>query len=421
MKVTESQMEDSSFAKIPANVPKDRVVDFDMFNPAGIDEEGVHGAWKRLQKNAKYKVVWTPRNGGHWIAVHGKTIRAMYRDPSHFSSHVIWLPKAEGEKYGLVPTRLDPPQHTPFREVLNKGIGLSETRRLGDMIRAIAAEIVEDIRPRGGCNFTEDYAKVFPIRVFLGLVDLPMSDAKKLKDWVDQMTRPDGSMSMQEVMDKLFEYLEPVVNERLQKPGDDLISRVIHNDIDGREMTREEMLGLVSLLLVAGLDTVVNILSFFMEFLARNPDHRRQLTQDTSLIRKGIEELFRRFPVVAEARMIKEDMTYDGVQLKSGEMMCLSTLLGGPDEEMNTCPMEVDFKRKGISHITFGDGPHICAGQHLARLEATITLEEWLARIPEFNIAPDKEVKHKSGIVCTVESLPLIWDVSQTKAISTQA
>lgn len=396
-------------APVPSHVPADRVVDFDIFNPPGIDDMSVHEAWIKLQQSTPYEIVWTPHNEGHWIAVRGKRVRAMYRDPAHFSSHIIWLPKSEGENYGLVPTRLDPPQHTPFREVLNKAIGITATKAMEPMVRSVAVRIIDALVPQGKCNFTDDYAKQFPVQVFLNLLDLPHEDAAEVKDWIDQMTRPDGSMSMEEVMANVFRYVDPIIEQRLKTPGADLISIVINHDIDGRPMTRDEMRGLVSLLLVAGLDTVVNVLSFFMEFLARNPGHRRQLVENPALIRKGIEELFRRFPVVAEARMVKEDTECDGVEMKAGDMVCVPTLITGTDDRMNVCPMHVDFNRKGISHVTFGDGPHICAGQHFARLEAIVTLEEWLKRIPEFEIPAGEKISHKSGIVCTVERLPLVW------------
>lgn len=404
---------DKPTVPVPAHIPQDRVVDFDIFAPPGIDELGLHEAWLRLQQSTAYDLVWTPHNEGHWIALRGQQIRAMYRDPARFSSHVIWLPKSEGENYGLVPTRLDPPEHTPFRQVLNKAVGITATKDMEPTVRAVAVRLIEELAPKGKCNFTEEFAKQFPPQVFLELLDLPIDDADEVKNWVDQMTRPDGSMSMEEVMDNFFRYVDPVIDQRLLKPGDDLISRVINNDIDGRPMTRAEMRGLVSLLLVAGLETVVNMLGFFMEFLARNPEHRRQLADDPKLIRKGIEELFRRFPVVAEARMVKVDTKVDGVQMKAGEMVCVPTLLGGTDDRMNACPMHVDFNRKGISHVTFGDGPHICAGQHFARLEAIVMLEEWLKRIPEFEIPAGEKINHKSGIVCTVERLPLVWPTSR--------
>lgn len=399
---------------VPPHIPQDRIVDFDIFSPPGIDELGLHEAWVSLQQSTPHEVVWTPHNEGHWIALRGQRIRAMYRDPAHFSSHVIWIPKSEGENYGLVPTRLDPPEHSPFRQVLNKAIGITATKEMEPMVRAVAVRIIDELAPKGQCNFTEEYAKRFPVQVFLELLDLPVQDAEEVKKWVDQMTRPDGSMPMEEIMENFFRYVDPVIDQRLQQPGEDLISRVINNDIDGRAMTRSEMRGLVSLLLVAGLDTVVNILGFFMEFLARNPDHTRQLVDDPKLIRKGIEELFRRFPVVAEARMVKVDTEVDGTLMKAGEMVCVPTLLGGTDDRMNGCPMHVDFNRKGISHVTFGDGPHICAGQHFARLEAIVTLEEWLKRIPEFEIPAGERISHKSGIVCTVERLPLVWPTSRS-------
>jgi cytochrome P450 len=97
--------------------------------------------------------------------------------------------------------------------------------------------------------------------------------------------------------------------------------------------------------------------------------------------------------------------------MKAGDMVCVPTILGGTDDQMNKCPMQVDFNRKDTSHVTFGDGPHICAGQHFARQEARVTIEEWLKRIPEFEIAPGSKIQHKSGIVCTVEDLPLVWKV----------
>ncbi|MEZ5749091.1 MAG: cytochrome P450 [Caenibius sp.] len=398
-------------ADVPSNVPADRVVDFDIFNPPEIDEIGLHEAWVKLQQSTPHEVVWTPHNEGHWIALRGKRVRAMYRDPDHFSSHVIWLPKSEGLQYGLVPTRLDPPQHTPFREVLNNAIGITVTKEVEPIVREVAVEIIEDLAPRGSCNFTEDYAKQFPVKVFLKLLDIPYEDVADVKKWVDQMTRPDGSMSMEEVMENFFRYVDPIIDERVANPGDDLISRVVNNDIDGRPMTRAEMRGLVSLLLVAGLDTVVNALSFFMEFLARSASHRHELVENPKKIRLAVEELFRRFPVVAEARMVKVDTQVDGVTMKAGDMVCVPTILGGTDDQMNKCPMQVDFNRKDTSHVTFGDGPHICAGQHFARQEARVTIEEWLKRIPEFEIAPGSKIQHKSGIVCTVEDLPLVWKV----------
>lgn len=399
-------------APVPAHIPQDRIVDFDMFNPAGILVEGLYGAWRRLQASGVPDLVWTARNGGHWIATRASCIREMFRDYEHFSSKCIFLPKESGEQYRFIPTAMDPPQHGPYRELLMKAIGLASIRRLEPMIRKIAAELIHEVKARGKCNFTTEYAQQFPVRVFLAMVDLPLQDAARLKTIGDQMTRPDGSMTLGDATQLFFDYLEPIIDERQRHPGEDVISIVVNGAIDGRKPTKQEALGLCGLLLLAGLDTVVNFLSFAMSFLAQSDPHRRELVNDPSLIPPAVEELLRRFPVVADGRLITQDIVRDGVQLNAGEMILLPTLLYGLDERENQDPMAVDFHRSRVSHATFGGGPHRCAGQHLARLEVHITLQEWFKHIPEFRIAPDTRLVHQSGIVCAVEGLPLVWDVA---------
>lgn len=126
------------------------------------------------------------------------------------------------------------------------------------------------------------------------------------------------------------------------------------------------------------------------------------------------EEFLRRFSLVADARILKEDMVFHGVQLKKDDLILLPQLLTGLDERENACPMQVDFGREKVSHTTFGHGPHLCLGAHLARREIATTLAEWLSRIPEFRIAPDAKIKHTSGIVGAISALPLVWDPAAT-------
>lgn len=399
-------------AIVPDHIPTDRIVDFNIFQPPGIDELGAHGAWKQLQDTAGHDLVWTPHNEGHWIALRGNMIRHIYRDPARFSSKVIFVPKSQGEQYGLLPTRLDPPVHTPFRQVLLNAIGLPVLRGVEPLVRETARNIIAGIAPRGKCDFIADFCQVFPVHVFMTLCDLPLEDAETNKVWIDQLVRNDGTMSMDEVMRRCFEYVDPLIDARLAAPGDDIISRTIASDVDGRPLTREEMRSLIGLLIAGGLDTVVNLMGFFMEFLASNPDYRQALIEDPKRIRKAIEELSRRYSIVVDGRCLAVDTDYDGVLLKEGDMICLPTMLGGLDETINQCPMDVDLERKGLSHMLYGDGPHICAGQHLARMELKVLIEEWLEAIPDFEIEPGATIRHRAGFICGVESLPLQWKVA---------
>ena len=401
-------------SEIPDNVPADRIYNVDMYALDGI-EEGYHEAWKRLQGPNIPEMIWTPYTGGHWIATRGELIREIYLDPERFSSEVIFLPKEAGEKYAMVPTRLDPPEHTPYRKVLAKGLNMGQVHRLENLARTIAGDLIEGFSAKGECNFPTDYAEIFPVKLFMALAGLPMEDAPMLGRWAQQMTRPAGespeemAACLNEGNQNFFAYVEPLIEARRGKDGDDLISTMINSDIDNEMMPHDMALGLISLLLLAGLDTVVNFLSYMMLYLARNPDKVAQLLNEPRRQVTGVEELFRRFGVVSEGRMAAKDFEYYGVNLKRGDMILIPTALHGLDETLNPDPWRVDFDRKDASHSLFGGGPHRCAGAHLARMEVMVTLQEWLKRIPEFGLKPGVAPAYHSGIVATVENLQLVW------------
>jgi cytochrome P450 len=401
-------------APVPSNVPPDAIYEIDMYALEGI-EEGYHEAWKRVQQPHTPELIWTPFTGGHWIATRGEVIQEVYSDPTRFSSHVIWLPKEAGEKYALVPTRLDPPEHTPYRKALAKGLGIPQVRRMEKLARETASELIEGFLAKGRCDFPTDYAKIFPVKLFMAMADLPMADVPQMGRWVEQMTRPEGNTpeEMAECLDRgnrsFFDYVEPYVRARVGQSGDDLITTVVNTEIDGERMPYDMAIGLASLLLLGGLDTVVNFLSFMMLHLARHPDKVAELVAEPKKQVSGVEEMFRRFPVVAEGRMVARDLEYRGRQLKHGDMILVPTALHGLDDRVNANPMELDFSRENIAHSLFGGGPHRCAGSHLARMEIVVTLQEWLKRIPEFSLEPGARPIFHSGVVATVENVPLVW------------
>ncbi|WP_176599452.1 MULTISPECIES: cytochrome P450 [Sphingobium] len=385
-----------------------------MYALDGI-EQGYHEAWKSIQKPRVPDLVWTPFTGGHWIATNGDTVRDVYSDPSRFSSEVIFLPKEAGEKYQMVPTRMDPPEHTPYRKALDKGLSLAQIRKVEDKVRAIAVELIEGFVAQGECDFAADYANVFPVKVFMALADLPMEDVPTLSRYARMMTRPEGhtpeemATDLQAGNDGFFAYVEPIIHARRGSDREDLITIMVNAEINGAPISHDKALGLISLLLLGGLDTVVNFLSFMMIHLAKNPALVDELRQDSLALMRSAEEMFRRFPVVSEARMVAKDQEYKGLSLKRGDMILLPTALHGLDETLNPDPWRINLERRGISHSTFGGGPHRCAGLHLARMEVIVTLEEWLERIPSFGFKDGESPAYHSGIVAAVDNVPLVW------------
>lgn len=412
----EPPLDGKARAAKPAHVPDALVRDIDMYALDGISA-GYHEAWKALQEREDMqKLVWTPLTGGHWIAMDGLMVREIYEHPELFSSHVIFLPKEAGEKYAMVPTRMDPPEHTPYRKLLDTGLNPARIRDVEGMVRQAAADLIDGFAARGNCDFAAEFARQFPVRVFMAMCELPMEDVPMLMKFADDMTRPPGNTPEEQAAaldaanQGFFRYVEPVIAERIGGTGKDLITTFVNGTIDGEPMPHDKALGLISLLLLGGLDTVVNFLSFMMIYLARHPDKVAEVRDDELKLRRGVEELFRRFPVVSEARMVAKDQTFHGVELKHGDMVLLPTVLHGLDENENPDPFNLDWERMP-KHTTFGGGPHRCAGLHLARMEATITLQEWLKRIPEFSLAEGANPIYQSGIVAAVQDVPLVWPV----------
>ena len=401
--------------EIPAHVPADRVFDVDMYALDGI-EDGFYEAWKRIQSDDIPDIIYTPLTGGHWIATRGDVIDEVYRNPDRFSSEVIFLPKEAGQKYAMVPTRMDPPEHTPYREILDRSLNHKQIQDAEAAVRQAAIELIEGFAADGKCDFAVQFASIYPVRVFLALCDLPMSDAAMLGELATNMTRPPGdtpseqAKALDEANQGFFKYVEPIIEARRGSDRTDLISVMVNSKINGKPMDEDKVLGLISLLLLGGLDTVANFLSFLMIYLAQHPDKVKELSEGPEKLLRGTEEMFRRFPVVSDARMIAHDLTYRGVEMKKGDMILLPTALHGLDEKSNENPWEFDPGRRKIKHSTFGQGPHRCAGMHLARLEVMIMLEEWFKRIPEFRLSPDAKPRYFPGIIAAVEGVPLIWD-----------
>ncbi len=392
---------------IPAHVPPELVVDFDLYDPPGADTD-FHASWKALQDRAP-DIVWTTANGGHWIALRGRQIQEIFSDYEHFSSKVIIVPRERGDQIKVLPTTLDPPAHRPYRALLNAGLSPRVVRDVEPEIRDLVVRTIASFEGQGHCEFIADYAEVLPISIFMRLVDLPVEDARALKPWADQINRPDGSIEPEAVMRHFADYLRPHIQARRARPGDDLLSQIVIGDVNGRPLPEAEAIELCTQVLIGGMDTVVSFLGFMMIFLARNPGHRRQLLDDPKLIPAAVEEFLRRFPIVQNGRLVVADYDYAGVRMKAGDVVIMPGVLHGLDEHVHADPLSVDFRRASRAHSTFGNGAHRCPGAMLARAELRITLEEWLARIPDFEIAPDDGVVMQGGIVGCVLKLPLRW------------
>ena len=398
-----------STESLPDHVPEYLVRDFNMYGPPGIDKD-FHEAWATLlQEDDSCPLVWTQENEGHWLPTRTSIIEEILTDYSRFSSRSIILPKSHSADHGLLPTTIDPPEHHFYRKTLNHSMAPAAINAMGEDIRAIVTSLIDGFADRGECNFTQDFADILPIRVFLSMMDLPEKDIPQTKYWTDQLIRPDGTITFAEALQNLKDYIAPYVDQRMGADGTDMLSRMINTETNGRRLTREEAIKLSIQVFIAGVDTVVNLLGFVFLFLARNKPHRQQIITGQISVSDAVEEILRRFPLVTVAREVTEDMEFHGVQLKAGDMVAAPTPLAGMDNTFTPNAVAVEFGRKQGNSLTFGRGAHTCPGKNLARVELRIAIEEWLRRIPDFDVNEDAEVSFSSGIVGVVNQLNLRW------------
>jgi cytochrome P450 len=396
-------------APVPAHVPPELVFDFDVYNPPGAETD-FHGALKRLHDDNYPDIFWSTANGGHWVAIRGEDIHKVFADYQNFSNHRLTVPESSAPPVPLYPIFADPPEHTLYRSLLNPSFSPKAVAALETRARALAVKLVEELKPRGRCDFVVDFAQHLPIEVFMSIVDVPAADRHDLLSWAEGMVRPKQPADVHVTIQKIFAYAAQKIAARRAQPGDDLITKLTRAEINGRLLTDPEIVGMVSLVLIGGMDTVVTAMSFAALFLARSPKHRRQLVENPGLIPKAVDELLRRFPIVNQGRCVARDLVYKNVPFKAGDMILLPTTLHGLDERAFPNPLEVDFNRPTPMHSTFGNGPHRCPGSNLGRTEIKVFLEEWLKRIPDFHLQPGEKISMRSGVNGTVYGLPLAWN-----------
>lgn len=404
----------------PAHVTDAVTYDFDMF----ADEAYVKNPHDRildLHKNAP-PIFWTPRNGGHWILLSHKANFDASRDVETFSSEVI--PQAQVQAMLAQrppgsphfpqpwPINIDPPLHTAHRAPLQKAFSPKAIMALKDSIRELAGELIDAMKPAGTAEFISAVAEPLPVQVFLKMFGLPVERQQEyrqvVKEHMESISVTDPRAVMMRML-KITAIMRDTLVERKANPKDDIISMLWQTEIDGKPMSMDEMENYCVVLFAAGLDTVVNGIALGVRHLADHADLQRQLRADPTLISSATEEMLRRYTFTVPPRRVNKDVEFHGVTMKAGDKVMLFLPGADLDSKEFANPEQYQLGRETV-HIAFGAGPHRCLGSHLARVELNVVYEEMLARLPEFRLASDKEVRYHGGHVVGPDELWLSWN-----------
>jgi len=315
-------------------------------------------------------------------------VLAALRNPEVFSSKKAF--DMLGSPLPLVPISFDPPEHTRFRKILQPFFSPHTLAEILPALQQQAVDIVEAVAGGSECDVMADIAIPYPSQVFLTLFGLPLRDRDRLIAWKDAVIaladRPtlDG-VDLAPALE-LFGYLTEAITERRQNPGRDILSQVLTGE---DALDDAEAIGLSYLFVLAGLDTVTSSMGSALLELARNPRLRATLRDDPEQVNMFVEEIVRlEPPAPIVPRVTTASTTIGGVPLPADTpvRLCLAAINRDDSDDIST--NEVVMDGKVHRHWGFGGGPHRCLGSHLARMELTLIVNEWLKRVPDFELAP---------------------------------
>ncbi len=315
----------------------------------------------------------------------------------------------------LIPLQINPPDHVKYRRLLDPLFAPKQVALLEQDVRELTNQLIDEFVDRGECEFNSSVAIPLPCTVFLRLLGLPLEDLDLFLEFKDNIIRAPGETDVEMARvraatgERIYDYFNHVLDEREVERRDDLLSQFLDAQVDDHKLTREDILDICYLFLLAGLDTVTASLGCMVSYLAQHPEQRRRLVDDPTLVPGAVEELLRwETPVPGVPRVLTRDMEIAGEQLKAGDH--ITVLLGSAniDETEFPEPDNVDFERPANRHMAFGGGIHRCLGSHLARLELRVALEELHRRIPDYALKPGETPRYTQGIRA-VEYLPLVF------------
>ncbi|HEX4692614.1 MAG TPA: cytochrome P450 [Solirubrobacteraceae bacterium] len=358
---------------------------------------------------------------GYWIFTRHDAVKDIYKTPELFSSESFtpWDPEPI---YRFVPTQIDAPDHIKYRRILNPWFSPRAIEAAEDDLRALCRSLVEEVASKGATDFVSEFALRYPTEGFLQVIGIPPKDADLFVTWVEDFFAgfggdPAGLERMTNALQGIQAYWAAALEERRAeaepRPGD-LASHLLHSTFDDRPLTDTEMLDMLTVLVLAGLDTTRAELGYMFRHLAEHPEERRRLIEEPELIPLAVEEVLRYYTIIfGDGRKVTRDVEFHGVELKQGEMVygLVSAANRDPDHWERGEEFVIDRQRN--NHMGFANGPHRCLGMHLARREMKIAVEEWLRLIPDFEIATEEQLTERGGgSMMTLLSLPLAWDVA---------
>jgi cytochrome P450 len=365
-------------------------------------------------------VAHTDRFGGAWLPTRHEDVSAIAHDTTHFTSNSVivsdFKPSVPAPIGFAPPITSDPPFHDFARRLLLPAFSPKAIRPLEESTRVLCRSLIDDLLAEPGVASGEAvvdaataYSQHIPVGVIAHMLGVPREDGDRFRMFIHRILEKPGQNGPTDTEDTMIFYLDKVIEDHRREPKDDLIGYLLGLEIDGQPLSDDHIVGTVALLLIAGIDTTWSAIGASIWHLAQHPEHRRRLVEDPDVMPFAVEEMLRAYAPVTMARIVAEDVEVGGRQLTKDDWVLLPFPAANRDPEFFERADEVVLDRERNRHAAFGLGIHRCLGSNLARMELRVALEEWMARVPDFELASDDPgaVRWSTGQVRGPRELPL--------------
>jgi cholest-4-en-3-one 26-monooxygenase len=404
--------------------PAPDVAPIDLSNSRSFVPEVPHAWLAHLRRHDPVHWQEEPNGPGYWAVTKYHDCVTVNREFDRFSSAAKGtMPFEMGEdeiaQQGLMMLNMDPPLHTRYRRLVNKGFTPRMVRDLEQSIHKSADSIIDTVSAAGRADFVTDLSAELPLQVIAELLGVPPDDRHKMFDWSNQMVGSEdpeyqlqAEMAMTAAME-LYAYAAELFSKKRLDPRDDLMSVLTTVEVEGEQLNAMELELFFLLLTVAGNETTRNLMSGAMHAFFQNPDQWERLHNDRTLLPSAVEEMLRFVtPVMNFRRTAMCDTELSGTKIRQGDKVVFYHASGNRDEEIFEDPDRFDIGRDPNPHIAFGGGgPHFCLGANLARIEIRVMFEHLLDRLPDLHQAGDVQ-RLQSQFINGVKHLPVAFTPS---------
>jgi cytochrome P450 len=371
--------------------------------------------WDDLRERCP--VAHTDRFGGAWLPTRHADVAAIAHDTEHFSSRGVivsdFRPLAPAPVGFAPPITSDPPFHEKARRILLPAFSPKAVAPLEQLTRTFCAELLDTMLAdvasgdRDVVDAAAEYAQHIPVRVIAHMLGVPKEDGDRFRTFIHRILEKPGQSGPVDEEDTMIFYLQEIIAQHREQPSDDLVSYLLEQEIDGEPLDDSHVEGTVALALIAGIDTTWSAIGASLWHLAQHPEDRRRLIDDPEVMTFAVEEFLRFYAPVTMARLVAKDAEIGGRPVHEGDWVLLPFPAANRDPEAFEDADRFVIDRRKNRHAAFGLGIHRCLGSNLARMELRVAIEEWLRRVPDYELADPEGVRWSTGQVRGPRELPV--------------